>query len=95
MEMDKVEKSQNVDFWIWKVKLWPTIYSNLIWILKKWMQIHAREVETNEDGKNGNVDFWIEKVKVWLWLKWSNDYLALGLNLMGNSNILLDNPTNT
>ena len=35
-----------------KVKLWSTLYSNMIWILEKWMQIHAWEVEISQDREN-------------------------------------------
>ena len=35
MEMVKVGKSQNVDFLLWIVKFWPTLYSSMIWISEK------------------------------------------------------------
>ena len=56
----KIVKSQKVDFWLWKVKLWPALYSNVIWILEKWMRIHARVVGISQDGQNG------KKSKYWL-----------------------------
>ena len=36
-----------------------------------------------------------QKIDFWLWLNWSNDHIALGLKLVGKSNILLDNSINT
>ena len=38
-------KSQNVCFLLWKVKIWLTIDSNVIWILRKWVWIHAWRLE--------------------------------------------------
>ena len=73
MEIVKVVKSQVVDFWLWTVKHWPTIYSNMIWILRKWMWIHAREVKLvkiDKIVKSQNIDFRVEKVQLWLLTKW-------------------------
>ena len=48
-------------------------------------------IKTDKIIKSQDVNFFIWKVKVWLWL---NDNFALWPNLVGKSNILLDNPTN-
>ena len=44
-------------------------------------------VKTDKMVKSQNV---VEQAKVWLWLNWSNDHIALKLELVEKSNILLD-----
>ena len=47
-------------FWLLKVKLWLALYSNVICILERWIQIHAREVKISrdrQDGKMSKFDF--------------------------------------
>ena len=64
-------------------------YIHVIWILEKWMQIHAREVGINQDGQNGKKSkYWLLTWKVnWPFYPWTK--------LVEKSNILLDNPTNS
>ena len=49
----KLENDENSQSWE-KSNSWllPTIYSNVIWILRKWMQIHVRDVEISQDEQN-------------------------------------------
>ena len=63
MEIVKVVKSQRVEFCLWKVKLWPTIYSNVI-ILEnecEFMFGRSKLVKTVIMVKSQNVYFWFEE----------------------------------
>ena len=60
MEMVKVVKSQNVDFWVGKFKLRLALYSNAIWILENEYEFVGRSelIKTKKMVKSQNVDFW-------------------------------------
>ena len=68
--MTKLWKVKILTFWLWKVKLWSALNSNVVWILEKWMRIHARNVEISQDEQNS------KKSKCWLFYlkKWNFEF---------------------
>ena len=66
----------DIEKWNWLyIQMWFEFQKNKYGFMLE----RSKLVETNKMVKGQNVDFWLEKVKVWLWLKWSNDHIALGL----------------
>ena len=70
-ELFELGKERKTDEYICDIIVgYKTLYSNVIWISRKWMRIHTREVEISQNGQNG------KKSKCWL-LTWKSQSLTL------------------